>query len=101
MAPRQSLQELLEDLNGDDHVYFQPSENVQMEYPCIVYERDSMDVKFADNTLYSGTMRYQVKVIDRDPDSVVAVKLAQWPLCRFDRFFVAENLNHDVFTLYF
>jgi hypothetical protein len=98
---RQNLQTLLEELQGNDHVYFQPAENVQMEYPCIVYQRDNRDTKFADNAPYKGTQRYQITVIDRDPDSAVALKLTQWPLCRFDRFYVAENLNHDVFTLYF
>lgn len=108
MGQRLQLQSLLENLLVTDEepdkklkVYFQPTENVQMEYPCIVYQRDFQDTKFADNTSYNGAQRYQVTAIDRDPDSVIVPKLNQLPLCKFTRFFVAENLNHDVFTLYF
>lgn len=96
---RLQLQELLETLTPK--VYFQPPANVQMEYPCIVYARDYADTRFADNSPYRHTKRYQVTVIDRDPDSDVPDKVAALPLCRFDRAFVADNLNHDVFRLFF
>jgi hypothetical protein len=101
MGLRQDLQALLEAINGDDHVYFQPPADVQLEYPCIVYQRDNRDTKFAGNAPYNGTQRYQVSVIDRSPDSPVLQALSQLPLSRYDRFFVVDNLNHDVFTLYF
>jgi hypothetical protein len=38
MAPRLQLQTLLETLT--EHVYFQPPENLKVQYPCIVYQRD-------------------------------------------------------------
>jgi hypothetical protein len=82
-------------------VYFQPPPNDKIEYPCIVYSRDDSDVKHAGNNPYSFTWRYQVTLIDRDPDSPVLDKLAALPLCDFNRSFKANNLNHDVFTLYF
>lgn len=72
-----------------------------MTYPAIVYHRDDMDTKFADNNPYGRTTRYLVTVIDRDPDSLVPGKVADLPKCMFNRAYVAENLNHDVFILYF
>jgi hypothetical protein len=42
-----------------------------------------------------------VTVIDRNPDSDLRLKVAYLPTSRFSRFFVADNLNHDVFTLFF
>lgn len=105
MAPelsrREQLQALLEELQGDEHVYFQPPANLKMVYPCIVYQRDDMDTKFANNNPYDWCQRYQVTVIDRSPDNQIAVKIAALPMCSYSRFFVAENLNHDVFSLYF
>lgn len=108
MAPRLQLQTLLENLlvtedTPDDKikVYFQPPENIEMEYPCIVYERDDADTQFAGNKPYSYTKRYQVTIIDQDPDSPIPGKVAALPMCRFNRFFVADNLNHDVYNLYF
>lgn len=98
---REQLQQLLETLQGDEHVYFQPPANVIMAYPCIVYQRDDSDTKFANNFPYNSCQRYQITVIDKNPDSQVAVKIAALPMCSYNRFFVADNLNHDVFSLYF
>lgn len=101
MGRRLELQTILEDTLGSRNVYFQPPSNVMMRYPCIVYSRDNVDVKFADNDPYQLMTRYQVSVIDQDPDGDVADKVASLPKCRFSRFYTADNLNHDVFTLYF
>lgn len=101
MAPRVELQAVLEELLGSGDVYFQPPANVQLAYPAIVYQRDDINNKFADNGPYSMHQRYQVTHISRDPDSSVPYKIAALPMCIFSRFFVADNLNHDVFTLYF
>jgi hypothetical protein len=40
-------------------------------------------------------------VIDPDPDSPIVDAVAELPLCTYDRFFTADNLNHDVFNLFF
>lgn len=95
------LQSLLEDLLGSDNVYFQPPTNVQMQYPAIVYKRERADTRFAGNLPYRRTKRYQVMVIDRNPDSAIPDKIAALPLCSHERFFVVDTLNHDVFTLFF
>lgn len=102
MDPRRlELQASLEALLGTDKVYFQPPPNVQMVYPCIVYERDAAVTQFADNYPYRYTKRYQVTVIAGDPDSDIPDKVAKLPMCTFNRRFSAENLNHDVYDLYF
>lgn len=108
MAPRQNLQTLLESLGATEEepdkklkAYFQPPANVQLVFPCIVYQRDAEDTKFADNAPYDRKKRYQVTVIDRNPDSDIPEKVAALPMCSFNRFFVANNLNHDVYNLYF
>lgn len=101
MAPRLQFQLLLEGLLGSPNVYFQPPPNLQILYPCIVYKRDSAETEFAGNKPYSYIKRYQVTVIDRDPDSEIPNKIAALPTCSFDRFFTADNLNHDVFNIFF
>lgn len=99
--PRLDLQTVLEAVLGSENVYFQPPPALQMQYPCIVYRRDDALTEFADNIPYSHTKRYQVTVIDRNPDSLIPDKVAALPLCRFDRAFAANNLNHDVYNLYY
>lgn len=104
MAPSQKrlkVQTLLENILGSDQVYFQPPSNVQMKYPCIVYERFSTRTSYADNEPYKYDKRYQVTVIDRDPDSPLPDMIAALPKSSFSRFFTADNLNHDVFNVFF
>lgn len=72
-----------------------------MQYPCIVYSRDRARTFHAGNLPYRHVKAYQVTVIDEDPDSMIPDKVAGLPLCSLDRHFTADNLNHDVFTLYF
>lgn len=101
MAPRLSLQEVLEDILGTENVYFQPGSNVTMEYPCIVYNVDGLDTKWADNLAYDQTVEYQVTVIDRNPDNETWRKVGRLPKSSLTRTAVVDNLNHYYFTLYF
>src|SRR5687768_4084650 len=101
MAQRLELHALLTTLLGSPNVYFQPPESLRMKYPCIRYVRDFVNTDFADNKPYKHKKRYQVTVIDRDPDSEISDRVAALPLCTFDRFFTADSLNHDVYNLFF
>lgn len=83
------------------NVYFQPPSNSAMQYPCIVYQRDASYVDFADDIPYKGCKRYQLTVIDRNPDSVIPDEIEAMRFCAFSRFFVAGDLNHFVFRLFF
>lgn len=98
---RRDLQTIFEDLLGTRNVYFQPPTNVTMSYPAIVYNRDYRAVQFADNQPYFGTTRYQVTVIDRDPDSPIPDKVASLPMTTYVRHFVVDQLNHDIYDVYF
>ena len=101
MNRRLELHALLVNTLGSRNVYFQPPESVKLNYPCIIYSRANDDAKYADNRLYLHKKKYQVKVIDKNPDSEIPDRVRQLPLCRFDRHYSADNLNHDVYTLYF
>jgi len=99
-ARRKQLNDLLKGLLGSSNVYFQPPDNMTMQYPCIVYERDNASVKHADDMPYNHVQRYQVTLIDQNPDSEVFEKLKALPLCAFSRHFATSGLNHDVFVIY-
>lgn len=101
MGQRVKLQEILESIPGVSKVYFQPPSNITLEYPCIIYSRSYGDTQFADNVPYLYGQRYDVTVIDRNPDSEIPMHVAMLPMCIFDRAFKADNLNHDAFKLYF
>lgn len=99
MGQRLQLHQLLETFS--DHVYFQPPTNVRLQYPCIVYHRDFAETKFADDFPYNHTKRYMITIIDPDPDSEIPSKVAALPMSLFNRFYTADDLNHDVYNVYF
>lgn len=99
MKARSDLHTLL--LEICENVYFQPPPSIKLAYPCIRYNRDYAFTDFANNNPYSYTKRYLVTVIDRDPDSELPALVKELPGCVFDRFYAADNLNHDVFRISF
>lgn len=101
MADRPNLQTFLEKLLGSRNVYFQPPESIQLKYPAIVYSRKKIKNKHAGNTVYQQLFSYELIVIDKDPDSEIVRKVSMLPTCEHDRHFKSDNLNHDVFTIYY
>ena len=101
MGSRLELQGLLERVLGSKSAYFQPPENVKMSYPAIVYSLDDIWHDHADNLPYISKNAYQITLIDRNPESEFVSKISSLPLCSFDRFYVTDNLNHWVFTMYY
>lgn len=101
MGTRLELQTVLEGLQTGVSVYFQPPANISMVYPAIVYNRDYQEVDYADDLPYNRRIRYQVTVIDSDPDSLIPDKVASMPLAKYVRHFTTENLNHDIYYVYF
>lgn len=101
MADRLELQTLLEEILGSRNVYFQPPESLRMKYPAIVYTRDGINNTFADDESYVSRRRYSVTVIDEDPDSPIIDKVNKLQNCQFNSHFTSDQLNHDIFTLFF
>lgn len=97
---RFELHELLLSL-GTPNVYFQPPEGIKINYPAVVYSRSPADTSFADDLPYLVTRRYQVTVIDEDPDSEIVDKAFSLPATIHSRHYTADGLNHDVFEIYY
>ncbi len=101
MSRRIELQNVLEKILGSENVYFQPPATLKMKYDCIRYELRKIDTMYADNAPYHLHDSYQVTAIYKDPDSDLPYKLAMLPMCIHERHYTADNLNHDIFILYF
>ena len=100
MKNRLDLQDKLEEILGSRNVYYQPPESLKLKYPAIVYNRSNIQNEFADNNIYSQNIAYSITVIDKNPDSKFVKAVSRLPTCRYDRHFVSDNLNHDVFTIF-
>lgn len=102
MASRLTLHEVFCTILNSRNVYFQPPESLKIEYPCIKYSVSGVDVKRANDHLYLTKMRYEVIYISKNPDSMLVEEiLKRFPMSRFDRTYIADNLYHNVFTIYY
>lgn len=72
-----------------------------MEYPCIVYGLAPGWTEYANNRPYMYQQQYEVKLIGRSPQPEKFHKLAFLPKSKHSHSYVAENLIHDVFLIYF
>lgn len=100
MATRMDLGKLLEEIMEGNEVWFQPPNNIHLNYPCVLYRLSQVDTDHADNLPYRWTKRYTVTLIDWNPDSKYVDQILAIPTCTFDTFYVADNLNHWVFNIY-
>lgn len=98
---RIQFQKILEEILGNDNVYYQPPESIKLKYPCIIYEKNNIDVDYADDSAYQMNDMYLVTLIGRDPDTEIPYQLLLLPTSSFERRFVSDNLYHDVFRIYY
>lgn len=101
MDRRLELHQILSGISGVKKAYFQPPESEKLEYPCIIYQLTNVDMRSADDYPYKNRDGYQVTIIDRNPDSQIRRYLERLQLCRFNRFFINDNLNHWVYQIYY
>lgn len=102
MGRRLNLHEELCKLLGTRNVYYNPPESVRMNYDAIRYELAGKDIKRANDGVYQITDQYDGVVITRNPECEVSdAILKHFPMCSFGRPYVADNLYHFPFTLYY
>jgi hypothetical protein len=90
------LQEFLLD------TYYQPPSNIQVVYPCIIYNKTRKSKMLANDGIYLTKQGYQITVIEKNPDSPVADAIEEhFQYCTIDQYFAMDNLNHTVLTLYY
>lgn len=101
MGTTLDLQNKLKAILGSNYVYFQPTSNTRMTYPCFLVERSGRSQFNADNKNYAGTNQYTVTYIsnEQDPDMIKTV-LDSFEMCKYARPFVTDNLYHDPFVIY-
>lgn len=101
MADRLDLQGLLEEMLGSENVYYMPPESKKMQYDAIRYSKKNIRTDYANNAIYRMKDCYELVVIAKLPDHPIIKDLLALPYCSYDRHYVADNLNHDVLTIYY
>ena len=81
MGTRLDLHALLIEVLGSRNVYFQPPTSLKMSYRII--------------------HKYDLVLIEKNPDSAIPDKLANLPRCKLDRCYTADNLYHYAFSIFY
>lgn len=84
------------------NVYFQPPSNIQMVYPCIVYNKTGKNRHFGNDVIYLSQQGYKITVIDKNPDGDVADRIEKhFRYCSDSQYYTVDNLNHTTISLYY
>lgn len=98
---RSNFDAMLRRVSEIPNIYFQPPSNIRMQYPCIVYKRETINNRVSDNSVYNQHVYYQVTVIDQKPNSIYTDRISKIVNSRHIRNFETEGLNHDIFRIYY
>ena len=102
MKNRIDLDNELRQILGSNNCYYQPPSNIKLHYPCIIYSLSSIDTTKADNKNYLNHKRYDLQVIDKNPDTDLPNKIIEhFQMVSMGKVFVVDNLNHYNFNLYY
>lgn len=101
MHSRLDLRKVLRRILENENTYFQPPESVKMSYPAIVYSLSEISNVHADNRVYAQSRKYQLMVIDYDPDSLIVEKVSKLPTAKFVNSYTKDNLYHTIFTIFY
>lgn len=82
-------------------IYYMPSGNIMLEYPCIVYEAKATEPAYAGNAVYSAGTRFQVSILSNLPGYSNKRKMFDLPRVVVTRntTFIQSDIVHDVFTV--
>lgn len=99
---RLKLDQKLRTVLGNDNVYFEPPASIKINYPCLIYSVDRLNVSRADNKAYLTQRAYQIISITTNPDTdILEDMINSFDHCFYERRYKSDNLIHDVFTIYF
>lgn len=97
---RYQLDEWFEQI-APGNVWFQPPEGTELSYPCIIYGIEGEQSEFADNVRYKSATRYDITVIDTDPDNLLYKKILDLPQTSLESVYVSDRLYHYKLTMYY
>lgn len=97
------LRDIMSDWCHDDETrtYFEPPSDTDLNYPCVIYHQSADRDRFADNIIYKSEDRYDLIVVDEDPDSKLYKEFKKLLFCSLDRIYTSEGLKHWALTLHF
>lgn len=100
MRTYRDLLHLLQQVVQHDRVYFQPPENLKIQYPAVVFHLSKIEIDRASDVPYKGAKEYSVTLITKDPEPDVIDEILKIPYSSLDTTYISDGMNHFVFTFY-
>lgn len=100
MRTYRDLLNLLQRAVRHNRVYFQPPENLKIEYPAVVFHLSKIEIDHASDVPYKGAKEYSVALITKDPEPDVIDEILKIPYSSLDTTYISDGMNHFVFTVY-
>lgn len=100
---RIQLHEKLCSILGSRNVYYDPPENVKLQFDCIVYSLDQVQQAYANNGTYVLVTGYLLTIITRTPEAqtrIVGELMKTFSYVGWDRAYVIDHLHHAVVSIY-
>jgi hypothetical protein len=67
-----------------------------------VYNKTGKNRHFGNDVIYLSQQGYQITVVENNPDSAIADGIEMhFEHCAINNYFVADNLNHTILSLYY
>lgn len=86
-----------------ENVYYEPADNGKLKYPCIVYNRQNMENRRANNnSLYKSGIYYNVTYITRSAETDVMKKILKlFPQATLTNIMTHDGLYHENYNIYY
>lgn len=102
MASRRDLQSKLEEILGNRNVYFQPPENLKLNFPCIIYGLNKIQLHKANNKPYKVDKCYNLTYIHHDADNQLTEDiLGLFDYISHNNTSKTNNMYHDNYTIFY
>lgn len=100
MHTYKDLLHLLRKAVDHNRVYFQPPENLRMDYPAVVFHLSRNKSVHASDGRFKDSQEYTVTLITEDPQPDVLDAILDIPYTTLESTYVSKGMNHFVFTTY-
>lgn len=99
MLIRQILTEAIRKSNEDYKLFYNPTSNTILTYPCILYKRTGIRQRHADNVRYHSHEVYQITIIDKRVETPILPQLLENQYCVYENEFIVDNMHHTILKI--
>lgn len=99
MLIRRILTEAIRKSKEDYKLFYNPLGDERLIYPCIIYKRDSVRQRHADNIRYHTHEIYQVTIIDKRVETPILDILLDNQYCVYENEFIVDNMHHTILKI--